>query len=142
MDKQQKILAFIQKHKLAVIATVNEHQLPEAAVVGFGVTEHLEIIFDTVSTSRKYQNITHEPQVALVIGWDEEITVQYEGKATQLAGKALEHYQPYYFQTYPEGRERQTWEGIVYIKVSPQWIRYSDFNTTPPDIFEVTLQVQ
>ena len=64
MDKQQKILAFIQNHKLAVIATVNEHQLPEAAVVGFGVTEHLENIFDTVSTSRKFQNITHEPQVA------------------------------------------------------------------------------
>ena len=138
MDRHQTILAFMQHHKLAVIATVNAHKRPEAAVVGYAVTEHFELIFDTLSTSRKYQNITQECQVAVVIGGEEEITVQYEGRAVPLAGPALAHYQPYYFQTYPEGRERQTWEGIVYIQVSPQWIRYSDFTTTPPDIFEVT----
>ena len=36
---------------------------PQAAVVGFAVSDLLEIVFDTVTTSRKYQNLRRDPRI-------------------------------------------------------------------------------
>ena len=60
---------FIKQHALAVIAALSDDQKPEAALVGFAISEDLEIVFDTVKTSRKYKNLLQNPKVALVIGW-------------------------------------------------------------------------
>lgn len=57
MDKKKFILEFIKRHTLAVIATVNRENKVEAAVIEFGETENLELIFDTLSNSRKHRNI-------------------------------------------------------------------------------------
>ena len=54
---------FIKPHKLAVVSTLSKDNKPEAALVGFAVSEDLEIVFDTVKTSRKYQNLTLGPNV-------------------------------------------------------------------------------
>lgn len=63
---------FIQQHTLAVISTISQSGQPKSALIGFAVTENLEIVFDTVCTSRKYRNIVQNPNVALVIGWNNE----------------------------------------------------------------------
>jgi uncharacterized pyridoxamine 5'-phosphate oxidase family protein len=118
---------FLDQHKLAVLSTVNEKNLPEAALVGFAVTKDLQLIFDTVATSRKYKNLLKNPTIAFVIGWENETTIQYEGVAKVLSkdDALLETY----FEKFPEGRERKsTWKDIVYFVVEPKWIRYSDFN--------------
>ncbi|MBI3235875.1 MAG: pyridoxamine 5'-phosphate oxidase family protein [Bacteroidetes bacterium] len=99
---------FISKHKFAVLSTVSEENKPESAVVGIAVTKDLKIFFDTVSTSRKYQNLLKIPSIAFVIGWDDARTVQYE-----------------------------EWKDIAYFCVEPKWIRYSDF-TIPQYIEELT----
>jgi len=123
---------FIKQHALAVIATLSDDQKPEAALVGFAISEDLEIVFDTVKTSRKYQNLLQNTFVAAVIGWDNETTVQYEGVATELNGPDADHYREIYFEVYPDGRERaKTWAGLVHFKVTPKWIRYSSFNDPP-----------
>ncbi|BAU55466.1 pyridoxamine 5'-phosphate oxidase family protein [Mucilaginibacter gotjawali] len=120
---------FIKQHRLAVISTTSKKNKPEAALIGFAVSEELEIVFDTVKTSRKYQNLLHNPNVAIVIGWDNETTVQYEGIATELSGDDAGRYKEIYFSVYPDGRERAvTWPHIVHFKVIPKWIRYSNFN--------------
>ncbi|HEY4326463.1 MAG TPA: pyridoxamine 5'-phosphate oxidase family protein [Mucilaginibacter sp.] len=120
---------FIRQHRLAVISTISKEQKAESALVGFAVSENLEIIFDTVKTSRKHRNILQNPQVAVVIGWDNETTVQYEGIATELAGEEAVRFKEIYFAVYPDGRERaETWPGLVYFKITPNWIRYSNFN--------------
>ena len=128
--KKDIIHNFISQHKLAVVSTINIKRQPEAALVGIGVSEKLEIIFDTVKTSRKYQNILQNPRVAIVIGWDNETTVQYEGEAEVLGdGTEAQQLKETYFEVYPDGRERaQMWPGLVHIKVSPKWLRYSNFN--------------
>ena len=122
-----------------MVSTVGPDNKPEAALVGIAVSENLEIIFDTVKASRKYQNILCSPNVALVIGWDEEITVQYEGLAEVLGDdRAADGLREIYYTAYPDGRERaSTWPGLVHIKVTPKWIRYSNFNK-PVLIGEVT----
>ncbi len=120
---------FIKQHKLAVISTLSKDNKPGAALVGFAVSADLEIVFDTVKTSRKYSNLLQNPAVAVVIGWDNETTVQYEGIATELTGTDADYYKEIYFEVYPDGRERAvTWQHIVHFKISPKWIRYSNFN--------------
>ncbi|MBV8391383.1 MAG: pyridoxamine 5'-phosphate oxidase family protein [Mucilaginibacter sp.] len=133
------IYQFINQQKLGVVSTVNADNKPEAAVVGIAVSKDFEIIFDTVKVSRKYNNILRNPNVALAIGWDEEITVQYEGIAEVLGNDSdADNLREIYFTAYPDGRERaKTWPGLVHIKVTPKWIRYSNFNE-PLVIEEVT----
>lgn len=133
---KQLIYKFIKQHLLGVISTVNKDNTPEAALVGIAVSEDLEIIFDTVTTSRKYHNILQNPQVAFVIGWDNETTVQYEGRATVLGDDTeAERLREIYFKAYPDGPDRiKTMPGLVHIKVTPRWLRYSNFNS--PQIIE------
>lgn len=130
MVTRELICQFIARQKLGVVSTVSPDNKPEAALVGIAVSENLEIIFDTVKASRKYQNILRSPNVALVIGWDEEITVQYEGMAEVLGNdNEANRFKEIYYQAYPDGRERAaTWPGLVHVRITPKWIRYSNFN--------------
>jgi general stress protein 26 len=119
---------FINGYNLGVISTISPNLKPEAALIGIAVSTDMEIVFDTVKTSRKYHNILKNPFVAVVIGWNNEITVQLEGKATVLTGTD-EYLKEIYFDVYPDGRERaKSWPDIVHLKITPAWIRYSDFN--------------
>ena len=128
MDKDL-IYKFIKQHTLAVVSTLSPGQKPEAALVGFAVSEDLEIVFDTVKTSRKYKNLLENPFVAVVIGWDNETTLQYEGVAMELTGPEDDRYREIYYEVYPDGRQRaETWAGLVHFKVTPKWLRYSNFN--------------
>ena len=120
---------FILKHKFAVISTVTEDQRPESALIGIGVTPELAIIFDTVSTTRKYQNLIKNPSVALVIGWNNEQTIQFEGIARIPSENELDELLSVYFEAFPYGKDRkENWEDIAYFCVEPKWIHYSDFN--------------
>ncbi|AFD08533.1 pyridoxamine 5'-phosphate oxidase family protein [Solitalea canadensis] len=128
---------FISKNKYAVLSTVTVDGLPESAVVGIAITTDLRIIFDTLSTSRKYQNLINNPSIAFVIGWDGEQTIQYEGTAKIPDEKELEELLQIYFNVFPDGKDRkENWKDIAYFSVSPRWIRYSDFNV-PVTIEEI-----
>jgi Pyridoxamine 5'-phosphate oxidase len=62
------LYTFITKHKLGVLGTICQGGTPQSALVGIAITLQLEIIFDTVSTSRKYPNLISRPACSLVIG--------------------------------------------------------------------------
>lgn len=117
---------------LAVVGYVSDQGMPQSAVLAFAVTPDLEIVFDTVRSSRKYRNLKARPQCSVVM-WIGEITVQYEGIADETD---LDRYKDVYFQKLPDGRERLSWPGITYFVVRPKWIRYSDFHARPPQIEE------
>ncbi|HWB26237.1 MAG TPA: pyridoxamine 5'-phosphate oxidase family protein [Chitinophagaceae bacterium] len=126
---KQFIYHFIRQHTLAVIATSYPANTPEAALIGIAATPQLEIVFDTVKSSRKYQNMVQNPRVALVIGWDNETTLQLEGVAVELSGKDDAIYREAYFAVFPAGRQRaESWPGLVHFKITPHWLRYSNFN--------------
>jgi len=132
------IFDFIKKHKLAVLSTSTPENKPEAALIGIAISRDLEIVFDTVKTSRKYFNLARNPQVAVVIGWDNETTIQYEGRAVELNGPGSEIYKEIYFEAFHDGRHRATtWPDIVHFKIQPRWIRYSNYNE-PLTIEELT----
>ena len=129
---------YIRRHKFAVLATVSADDVPESAYVGIAVTPDLQIIFDTVSDSRKYQNLLRNPNISFVIGWNNEQTVQYEGTASIPESRDLDNLLETYFGVFPDGIDRkENWKNIAYFCVEPKWIRYSDFNEAPPRIEEI-----
>jgi len=125
----EQLYRFIHPRKLAVISTVAPNGDPQSALVGIAVSPQLQIVFDTVRSSRKYTNLKNDPRISLVVGWDTETTLQYEGIATEPEGEALRYAKDIYFQTWPDGVERQQWPGITWFLVNPIWIRYSDLDT-------------
>jgi general stress protein 26 len=129
----------MREHVLAVQSSVSHTGRPQAAVIGFVVTDAFEIFFDTDAGSRKVSNLRRNPGIALVIGGTmpgDERAVQYEGVADEPAGPELEHLKELYFEVFSDGRRREAWPGITYIRVTPTWIRYVDFNKDPPEIVE------
>ncbi len=118
----------MRKFRLAAVASTSDDYQPETAVVGIAVTADLEVVFDTVRSSRKYRNLIVHPKVALVI-WKNETTIQYEGEVRELGGPDDDHYREVYYSVYPDGRERTAnWEGLTHFVIRPKWIRYSNFN--------------
>ena len=139
---RSELLQFMRGHSLAVQASVSPSVAPQAAVVGIVVTDDFEVFFDTLDVTRKMHNLRRNPKIAFVIGGltnGDERTVQYEGVADEPVGAELEHLKELYFIRFPDGRERQSWRGLVYVRARPTWIRYSDFNRTPPEIVEFGL---
>jgi hypothetical protein len=134
-----ELLTFVRGHSLAVQTSVSASNAPQAAVVGIVVSENFEVFFDTLDTSRKVHNLRRNPRIAFVIGGmkdGDERTVQYEGIADEPDGTELGRLKELYFARFPNGRERQSWPGLVYVRARPTWIRYSDFNRVPPEIIE------
>jgi Pyridoxamine 5'-phosphate oxidase len=137
-----EILAFMRQQKYAVEASVSPDGGPQAAVVGFVVTDDFEIVFDGIDTSRKVPNLRRNPRCALVIGGiadGDERTVQLEGDTDEPSGAELERLKAFYFTRFPDGRERQHWPGLTYVRVRTRWLRFSDFNQSPPVITELIL---
>jgi general stress protein 26 len=134
----QEVFEFMNKERLAVLSTVAESGQPQAALMGMAVTPQLEIIFDTVKSSRKYPNLQKNPRVAWVVGCTTEVTVQYEGVAEELMGEELAKYKKIYFAAFPDGPVRENWPGIAYFVVRPTWVRYCDYNPESRRIEERT----
>ncbi len=135
-----ELLAFMRRYRVAVQTSVSAMGVPQAAIVGVAVGDDFELVFDTLQTSRKAQNLRQNPRLALVLGgWGagEEQTVQYEGVADEPIGAELERVRELYFRVYPDGRERlANWAGLIHVRVRPTWLRYSDFRQTPEQIVE------
>lgn len=134
-----ELLSFMRGHRLAVQATVSAAGSAQAAVVGIVVTDDFEVFFDTVEEARKVENLRRDPRIAFVIGGmapGDERTVQYEGVVDEPGGAELTRLKEVYFEAFPEGRDRQGWPGITYVRASPTWIRCSDFNREPPETTE------
>lgn len=123
------VFEFIRKRKLGVMSSTGPGGQPQSALVGIAVSAELEIVFDTVKTSRKYPNLKSDPRMAIVIGWESEQTLQYEGIAVEPEGEELARAQRIYFVAWPDGVGRQQWPGIAYFLVKPLWLRLSDFDT-------------
>jgi hypothetical protein len=127
------LLAYLQSHRLAVVSTLGPLGEPQAALVGIGCTDSFEIIFDTLATTRKHRNLQLDDRIAAVLSGPGERTVQLEGVAKPVSPAAPEdaEYREMYYRTWPEGRDRLSWSGLVYWRIVPSWARYSDFEHEP-----------
>jgi general stress protein 26 len=122
------LLARLRAHKHAVLATVAASGAPQAAIVGVSVADDLSLVFDTLGSTRKAANLRRDARVAFAFGGDDDAwTIQYEGRAEEPTGAALEAARALYFARFPDGRERLAWPGITHVRVRPTWIRHTSY---------------
>jgi general stress protein 26 len=127
----EEVFDIARRKRFVVVSTVDEAGAPEAALMGFALTQAKEIVFDTLSTSRKVVNLARNPAAALVIGWDHNISLQIEGLARRPTGDDLASAKAAYFREWPDGRSRENWPNIAYVVVRPKWVRYSNYSGAP-----------
>ncbi len=138
MDK--RILDVLQSQHLCTISTVNQEDKSESALIGFAEMPNLSLIFGTASTSRKYHNLRQNTSVALVfnlINGQQKLSIQYEGTAEQLTGDELVKLKEIFFAKNPQAKSYDLDPHQVFFKVTPIWIRYSDYSVNPHEIFEL-----
>lgn len=138
-----EIYEYLNKHSLGIVSTidVNINGQPESAVIGFGQTHELELIFRTDKRSRKYHNLYSNPRIAFVIGWDHGQTLQYEGIAHELLADEMAVVEKNYFNKHgvkehykPEPDNTD----LRYFLVKPSWIRFTDVKSDPWKVSELT----
>jgi hypothetical protein len=138
---RMRLVTLMKSCRYGIVSSTSDAGLAQSALVGIAVTPQLEIIFDTLKSTRKYANLVARPAYSFVVGWDGEQTVQYEGRAFEPVGSELESYQQAYFAVWPDGPARIAWPGIAYFVVRPAWIRFSDYDHNPPLIEEIRLEL-
>ena len=74
-----ELLDFLRKYKLCVEATVTSEGAPQAAVVGYEVSDELEIVFDTLAANGCYRTRLGRRQSVLGIV---RLTFVYGGNDT------------------------------------------------------------
>src|ERR1700743_352998 len=129
---QLLLRSFMSRARYGVISSLAADGAPQSALVGVAITQELEIVFDTVKTSRKYADLIARPSCSAVLWWDGEQTVQIEGLAFEPEAAEIDCYRDAYFAAWPDGRDRLVWPGIVHLAVKPRWMRVSDYEQTPP----------
>ena len=133
------VYRFMDSCSLGVVSTLGADGAPQSALVGIAVTPELEVVFDTVEKSRKFANLMRDARISLVAGWQGEVTMQLEGVARRISSTELGPYHEVYFRKFVDGPGRLQWEGIAYFVIAPRWVRYSDYNQSPPEIMEIRI---
>lgn len=127
--ERPELLEFIRAHPLGVVSTTSANGAPEAALVNLASTDELELIFYTLQTTRKCINLRRDPRIAVVIGWDNQTTMQYEGVANEPRDEELEHLKRIYRAARPNAEFQMSWPGLTYFRVRPNWIRLSNYGS-------------
>jgi general stress protein 26 len=114
---------------MGVVATASPSGKPEAALVGIAVTDRGELVFDTPSGARKVANIERNDRVAVVIGWDDGVSVQVEGTARVVNDDERAGYERIYASQFPGSRV--TDPSFAVAVLTPNWVRRYDATSDP-----------
>lgn len=131
-----KLHSFLNEQPTCVVARVNSSGGPSAATVGFSHDENFTFLIATNRTTRKYKDLSKNPKVALVIGFQMPLTVQVEGMAQTMTVAELGSRLEQHFQKVPTARRFASDEGQSYIVITPTWLRYVDMKDTTEN-FEI-----
>jgi len=135
MDK--KILEFLTKHRVCSLTTMLPGGTPHAAALHYSHTdEPLELHFSTENTSRKCNGLLKGEIVkgSVVVGFSEEewITFQMDGEVSAITDKdELGKVQKIHYPKHPNSEKYKDDPATIFLKFTPAWWRYTDYNTDP-----------
>jgi len=133
-------LPFARQNDLAVVATASRAADPHCAVVRFCITDDLDIIFSSHRDTDQVRDLKENSKASVAIGWESERSLQLGGCGKILKGGELddarEKLRISFSHLYPG---RHSIDGIQYIKIVPQWMRFTDFRLNPISILTVDL---
>jgi nitroimidazol reductase NimA-like FMN-containing flavoprotein (pyridoxamine 5'-phosphate oxidase superfamily) len=108
-QRRERLKALLESQKLAVLATHRDGQ-PYGSLVSFVFTPDMKhLLFATTRSTRKYENLTADPRVALLIDnrsnresdIHESTAVTATGRADELSGTERESFQRLYLDRHP-----------------------------------------
>ena len=137
----KKIISdFVGKKSFCVLATADATGRPEAAVMAYAANKAFVIYFYTEPETRKYKNLLVNKRASVVIGgWENDPTVQMDGLVEELSGLETEKAKEFVLSAHPEWRVHFSAPTGKWFSFKPFWLRYSDFNQTPPAVTEMRL---
>ncbi len=136
-DSRAAALAFLKAHKTGVLATIAESGAPHARTVYFASDDTFGIYFVTNADTRKWADLQKDARAAFVVS-NESVpqTLQIEGSIENLTGTAL--IEPalvdlaavilsntHYFAPLTRFNPAD----MVFLKLTPQWVRFGDFTS-------------
>lgn len=138
MDK--KIVDFLTKHRVGSLTVLLPDGQPHAAALHYSHKEApLSVYFSTENTSRKAQGLLkgEATKAAVVIGFSEEewITLQMDGEVEAiLDNNELVGAQALHYAKHPSSAKYKDDPATIFLKFTPRWWRYTDYNTDPATI--------
>ena len=107
------IYHFICRQRYGVVSSIAIDGSPQSALVGIAATPSLDVIFDTLKSTRKYANLIERPACSFVIGCSGEQTLQLNGIAEQPQEGVLKQIQDAYFAQWPDCKTHLSWPEIA-----------------------------
>lgn len=134
------LIDFVRDVGTAVVATNSGTGYPESAYVNVAITDSARIVLGTNAASRKFENISSDPRVSMVVMRGGQDEVQLEGEARVLedseaaaAGETLEAQHPGATNTHDPASLR-------IVEVGVRWALHTDVSQSPPVRKELSLR--
>lgn len=129
IELKATIINFLDNHRKAVFAILDQNGLPTTSLMLYVVDEHLNVFFGTRKSFSKYQHILEHPIVSLSV-IEEKVdplkVVDIRGKVEELSPEDM-HNVHTWFKTKNDSKyyvERA--EDFVMFKLTPQFVRWLD----------------
>lgn len=134
------ILEYLAREKVGALTVL----LPDGTVHGAAMhfshsSSPLELYFSTENTSKKTQGLVSggKTKASVVLGFSEKewITLQMDGEVEAILDKAeLSGVQIKHYAKHPTSAKYKDDPATIFLKFTPTWWRYTDFNTNPVTI--------
>jgi len=137
----ERILSFLNTQRLGVLSNVSTEGYPQVSVIHFShVLDPLHFYISTENTTRKVKNIEVSEKASLVIGFSESewITVQMDGKLEIVKDDLGEAWKIHYAKN-PNSAKYKDLPETVFLKFTPTYLKFTDYNTDPLTLLEINL---
>jgi len=138
MIDKKGVWEFIKKQSLATLSTADKKGKPESAVMAMAVTDKGEILMSTEPSTRKIQNLSINPLSSIIVGGLDSPSVQLDGETNIASGVMAQEVKNQILAIHPNTADYLS-ATSVFLRFTLKWLRYSDFSTNPPEIFETNL---
>ena len=135
-DLRAAVAAFLATRLHGVVSTSHADGSVESALVAISETPDLAITFGTLDDTRKFANILRDPRVAFVVTDDENVEVQFEGRARLTEGEEHERCKERHVAKNPKSAKYADDPRQRYFVVEPTWVRFVDRTVTPSRVEE------
>jgi uncharacterized protein YhbP (UPF0306 family) len=135
----EQIESFLNKERIGVISVILDDGTLHSATIHFSYAANpLKFYIQTSNSTLKAQPfMSGKPgKAAMVIGFSEEvwITLQMHGQIRQVSDSdELEEVYKIHYKKQPEA-EQYKGPKTVFLEFTPEWWRFTDFNTEPETI--------
>ena len=128
-DAHERARRLLRTERTCTLATATADGVPEAATVRFVTDGELNVQITTESPYRKYDNMTENPRVAVVVDGDDNL--QLEGVAREVTGDAADSVRRKYVDKYGHSAYLDNDES-VFFEIETDWARLLVDGSFPP----------